>query len=237
MPTTTLPVQNPWLNISWNNTIASIDAGILTPAYCSKNGIDITDLPGPFMGSINCSVVLLSLNPGISPCNACFIGNAHYEKLMQDTLSHNINRHVQIYDDIWCDPNKRVLYPGCEWWRKRTQALRRAISPKPLNIFALEYFPYHTAKKIKFPPLFSDEYRDYLLEQAMNDEKLIVIMRSSNDWYSIKNNGIGARLQNYANKITLNSTINVSLTPGNMNPKDWQRLLAALSSPPTPIIP
>lgn len=223
-----IPVQNPWLNISWQNTVASIDSSTITPAFCAQHGIDITDLPGPYMGDINSNVVVLSLNPGISPYNKCFIGDTHYEKLMQDTLKHSINRHVMIYDNILCNHNGKVLYPGCDWWRKRTKVLCRIIYPKKLNIFVLEYFPYHTVKTINFPKLSSVYYRNYLLEQAIKKNKLIVIMRGAEKWYGIQDNDLGKRLKDHNNKITLKNPLCTYLTPGNMAPQEWNRLIAAL---------
>lgn len=51
-PATKMPPSNPWLNISWADTVALCDKRIITPAYCSAKGIDIDCLPEPFSGDI-----------------------------------------------------------------------------------------------------------------------------------------------------------------------------------------
>ena len=85
-----------------------------------------------------------------------------------------------------------------------------------------ECFPYHTKHKMAFD-LPSDKYVDDFIYRAMEEEKVIVLMRSRREWFArIKG------LENYSNLILLNSCQNVSLSPGNMTKSDWEKLVKTL---------
>ncbi len=69
----------------------------------------------------------------------------------------------------------------------------------------------------------SDEYVDGFIYRAMEEEKVIVLMRSRREWFArIKG------LENYSKLILLNSCQNVSLSPGNMTKSDWEKLVKTL---------
>lgn len=221
---------NPWLNISWQNTIASCDMAIINPVFCAQKGIDITNLPEPYSGNIDSNVVCLNLNPGIGPCDKCFMGDKVFLKKTQDNLAHKSKDFLWL-SDIKC--KNGGLHDGCKWWQIRTKDLRNVINSIPLNIFVLEYFPYHTQHVFNFPTLPSDEYRNALLCKAMSDQKLIVIMRGEKQWYNIvdkANIPIGKQLQRYPNLIVLSNPQNVVFSAKNCG-KGWGKLLTALKKP------
>lgn len=224
-------MNNPWLNISWNNTVADCDSSIINPAFCAETGIDISNLPEPYTGNIDSNVVCLNLNPGISKCNPCFRFDKLFLDLTQETLRHQIDHSFWIEDDIKCKLGG--LHEGCVWWRNKTKELRKAVSKRYLNIFVLEFFPYHTKSIIKFPKLPSDEYRNELLKSAMDNNKLIVIMRSEGMWYEIYDQTlgkIGLQLKNYSNKIILKNPRNPYFTTKSIGPR-WNDLIKELSKP------
>ena len=69
----------------------------------------------------------------------------------------------------------------------------------------------------------SGKYVDDFIYSAMEEEKVIVLMRSRREWFArIKG------LENYSNLILLNSCQNVSLSPGNMTKSDWEKLVKTL---------
>lgn len=124
-----MPPKNPWLNISWNNTIADCDkdfpvkVGRKTYSFGSisyvkaVNSIDpkvklrFDCLPEPYYGDINAEVYCLNMNPGepdpdFTQAND---GNHVYEDFTKNVLSHNFNafknsaciyeKGKPIYDD------------------------------------------------------------------------------------------------------------------------------------------
>jgi len=219
---------NPWLGISWADTVALCDKGIITPAYCSAKGIDIGCLPEPYSGDIGSPVVCLNGNPG--PADKCFHGDPTFEKLTINTLKHS-----KTGGRLWDTPlvKSGKLHDGCMWFQERTSELRKAIWPKELNLFMLEFFPYHTANSINFPHLPSDAYRNYLLCQAMKEGKLIVILRGRSRWFGIKDTccdgeKIGEKLTKYPNLIIHRNPRSVYLSKKNFKPSDWEKLVDAL---------
>ena len=227
---TTPMVINPWLNISWQDTVADCDKKVIHPLFCAQNGINISTLPCPYSGDPKSKVYVLGLNPATGIGIPYFWDDKAYEKEIQADLQHKLN------DFLWLRPiitkKKRIWHDGSMWWYDRTEELRKAVGKNDLDIFSLEYFPYHTVNSFKFPALPSDEYRNYLLEKAMNEEKLIIIMRSVNLWYSISGSPsgipLGDKLKNYSNKIILKNPQNICLTSGNMNKCCWNELVKIL---------
>ncbi len=121
------------------------------------------------------------------------------------------------------EPNKADFLPrphfGDTWQREVWKQLIENLKREP-KIFSIEYFPYHSKSGFKFPEyLPSYEFRNNLIKKAMDDKKLIIIMRMRDEWYKIEKddpiNGLGPRLKRYANKVFLKNSQRVWLTPGN----------------------
>ena len=227
-----MPV-NPWLGINWKNTVASCDTKVITPAYCAKHGIDNRNLPEPFSGDINSKVVCLNLNPGWGGCESCYYGDPTFLKLTQNTLKHSTKNY--LWDTPVVCKNGR-MHDGYTWRQDRTKALKCGICPYPLKLFYLEFFPYHTKMSFSFPRnLPSNEYRNWLLCQAIKDGKLIVLLRGKRYWFGIKDKCcdgqvLGERLKHYGNLIIHKNPRNIYFTENNFNPDDWKKLLKVLNS-------
>ena len=144
------------------------------------------------------------------------------------------------FEEITTD--KGQLHPGCKWWESHTKMLRQklaggtgknGIDGKKLKIFVLEFFPYHTRNASEFTPLPSDEYRNRLLNYAIENNKLIVIMRSRERWFEIKANvtgkdgetiALGKKLQQYEKKLYMLNAQNACLSENNLiSPSDFAK--------------
>jgi hypothetical protein len=145
---------------------------------------------------------------------------------MNQTIFYDPNKYNLILKDIF-DNNrikefkeKKENFPirphvGDVWQWEMWKQLRETIGRNP-KVFSIEYFPYHSTGGFSFPKdLPSNAYRNYLIREAMNAGKLIVIMRQAKMWYSIKDGNLGADLAAYPNKVTLSCTGRIWLTPGN----------------------
>ena len=218
-------VSNPWTAISWKNTIADCDKSIINPTYCALHGIDALDLPEPYSGNFNNSnVVLLNLNPGLNPCSKAFYKNRTYFGERKNTLLQNTACGFMWFKNITC--NSGCLHSGCMWWKQKTKILRGLITNRPLNLFVLEYFPYHTASSFNYPKnLPSNNFRDSLLCQAMVAQKLLVIMRGTKLWDSLINRFSSVP---YTNIIKAKNPQNFSLTQNNFSLTDWNVLIKTL---------
>ncbi len=89
-------------------------------------------------------------------------------------------------------------HAGAIWQRILWKPLQDVLNRIP-GLFFIEYFPYHSNRSFRFPNnLPSYEYSNWLIERAMDDKKIIIIMRKEEDWYNRIPN-----LKKYDNKILL----------------------------------
>lgn len=214
-------MENPWKDISWEQPYALCDKDIiLSEKYKERLQIDGA-LPEPYIGDLKSKVVCLNGNPG-SRDNKFANRDLFFRELLA-TLTHNSNRFMWLSEEI-----EETKHDGIGWWKLITKSLCDELCNIP-QLFVLEFFPYHSVQTFNFPELPSDAYRNYLLEKAMDANKLIVIMRSKSRWYRIRENGIGERLKNYKNKIILSNPQRVYLTKNNMKKEgDWELFLHTL---------
>lgn len=199
-------VENPWLNISWENSIADIDKEYLTKFSCSKK-IQKNTLPEPYTGDVRSNVYCLNLNPG----DACVCDNSepqikeNFEKYTQLTLRHDID------ENMWFLLKEAA---GYTWSQQMTKELREYKKGQNPRMFVIEYFPYHTVKGTYFPrELPSYEYSNQLIQQAMTENKYIVIMRHRKEWLQ-RISGI----EEYERLAYLNNPRRPYLTKNNFKP-------------------
>ena len=196
-------IENPWLNISWENGIAEIDKEYLTKFSCFEK-IQKNTLPEPYTGDVRSNVYCLNLNLG----DACVCDDSEpqlkkrFEEYTQKTLRHEINYNM------WFRLKDTA---GYDWWQQKTKELREYKKGQDPRMFVIEYFPYHTVKGTYFPrKLPSYEYSNQLIRQAMAENKYIVIMRHRKEWLQ-RISG----LEEYERLAYLNSPENPCLTKNN----------------------
>mgnify|MGYP004509625169 FL=1 len=155
-------IENPWLNISWENGIAEIDKEYLTKFSCFEK-IQKNTLPEPYTGDVKSNVYCLNLNSG----DACVCDDSEpqlkkrLEEYTQKTLRHEINYNM------WFRLKETA---GYDWWQQMTKEL--CENPR---MFVIEYFPYHTKKGVRFPrELPSYEYSNQLIRQAMAETSTLL---------------------------------------------------------------
>ena len=199
-------IENPWLNINWENGIAEIDKEYLTKFSCFEK-IQKNTLPEPYTGDVKSNMYCLNLNLG----DACVCDDSEprlkkrFEEYTQKTLRHEINYNM------WFRLKDTA---GYDWWQQKTKELREYKKGQYPRMFVIEYFPYHTVKGTYFPrKLPSYEYSNQLIRQAMAENKYIVIMRHRKAWLQ-RISG----LEEYERLAYLNSPENPCLTKNNFKP-------------------
>lgn len=207
MPMTEL-IENPWLNISWGDSILNIDKEYLAKLSCFEK-IQKNTLPEPYTGDVNSNVYCLNLNPG----SACVCDDSEpqlkekFTKYTLQTLRHEID------ENMWFLLKGTA---GYDWWRQKTEKLREYKKGQNPRMFVIEYFPYHTVKGANFPrKLPSYEYSNQLIRQAMEEKKYIVIMRHRKEWLQ-RISG----LEKYKQLVCLNNPQNPCLTKKNIEPSE-----------------
>lgn len=199
-------VENPWLNISWGNSIADIDKEYLTKFSCSKK-IQTNTLPEPYTGDVTSNVYCLNLNPG----DACVCDDSE-PQIKEDFTKYTLQtlRH-EIKDNMWFQLEKTA---GYTWLQQMTKELREYKKEQNPRMFVIEYFPYHTEEEAYFPrKLPSYEYSNQLIRQAMAENKYIVIMIHRKEWLQ-RISG----LEEYERLVYLNNPRKPYLTKNNFKP-------------------
>lgn len=211
---------NPWMTLSMKDGIIAdcdqlfFESKGFTPRQYAvdvnrkkpKAELTFDCWPEPFSGSPESKVYCLNKNPGEPDC--CFDGDMGFARASIDNLLLNSP------DCFWAEhiKNKRgKLHDGVEWLAKRTKELEKILGRHP-DIFFVEYFPYHSSKGFAFPKcLPSYEFTNALIYQAMEEEKLIIIMREKNNWLK-RING----LKSYPHLYMLKNAQGGYLTPTNI---------------------
>jgi len=202
-----------------------------------KAGLTFDCLPEPYSGNPDANVYCLNMNPGAP--DPCFdkppLTNDLYVQRALNNLKHAVSSafwreslvkskgvvtdNITLFESLINIKSAPTfsIHEGAKWQRQITKELRKEKGGTNPNIFFLEYFPYHSSSGFDFPEFLpSYNYRNSLLEFAMNEDKLIIIMRHESKWYNIKDRYIGYRLKRYKKKVILKDKQGAWLTRNNM---------------------
>lgn len=191
-------MKNPWLEISVENTLLECDKEIINdhnnnPKLKSDSEI-VTDIwPEPYIGDPNAEIYLLLGNPGIN-------NDIYKRQEMKDFFNDNKDiflknlRHETTgmdYPLYYLDDNFNKHQDGYNWWKKAVKNLVKetgsGLEKIAKNIFVVETYGYHSVSlqyrilkgknKLK-----SSEYSFYLVDKAIEENKLIIVGRSVRIW-------------------------------------------------------
>lgn len=211
-------MQNPWLSISWENTIAEADRIRIEERYGSINNFEvkfkefglnlIRALPEPYSGNKNSKVYCLNMNPGM------WISEFDNSDSMLEMTIKNLRHEVEDYR--WWNHVKdkdSKIHDGAKWTENILRGIRNVLGDNRIpSIFFVEYFPYHSEKGFKFPLyLPSYDYTDHLIMEAMREEKYIIIMRCKKLWFQRL-----PQLENYNRIILPHTSRGIWMSPKNL---------------------
>ena len=218
-------MENPWINLRMvnNEFIAECDKNHMYDFRYRLRGdyrLRLEGYPGPYTGDpFNSVLYILALNPG--HCEGEEIIYRQHEELFLNNLTHT---NVQ-WPFITFFPELRNT-PGGIWW---TEKLKQIIFDTSLEtvskyIFNAEYFPYHSKKYKNINKILpSQRYTFFLVKNAIQNNKYILIMRSEETWYNVV-----PELRNYSKKVVLNNIRRPWITSGNMDPIIYQNIINTL---------
>lgn len=179
-------MQNPWLNLPTSAPyVLDSDAALLQKFQANAAAeyrFDLSLFPEPFFGSSTASVVVLNLNPGLSPDDAAVHAQPHFAEMSRLSLGHNL----RPYPFLHLQPKGQT--PGGSWWRQRTRHLESEVGFERLaaRLGCIQYVPYHSCKyKATCPWLPSQDYSLALVRQAMAREAEIVVLRARSRWHNV----------------------------------------------------
>jgi len=207
-------MENPWKNLKKDNNeyIAECDKPFLSSLRHKLKGdneLKFGPIPGPYTGDPENSVVyVLALNPGYTAGEDERIC-AEYEDIYINNLAHS----NQEFPFISFNP---VFFgtPGQNWWKCKLGSIIKETSIETVSkfVFNVEYFPYYSKEYKSIGKILpSQEYTFYLVRKAIEEDKIIILMRSKKIWYEAM-----TELIDYPNKYVLNSPQNPVISPKNM---------------------
>lgn len=184
-------------------------------------------LPEPFFGDKDAPIYLLALNPGYAGKNDDVLHeNIHFIEAVRNT-QQGINQDCPFY---YFDPRFEDS-PGAKWWKRICSSLINDLGENGCQIvakglFCIELFPYHSKAYKQIPKNISEnhlvpscDYSIELVNQAINNNKIIIVMRSYKLW-----NAAVQELKLEENCFLIKNPRNPSLTPNNLTAEIYNRI-------------
>lgn len=176
-------MKNPWTNLldepffALSTDIALVEA--FNARSSDRHKFDLTLLPEPYLGSLTATVVVLNLNPGVSPQDAEVHAQEEFRRRARLSLEHQL----QPYPFLHLQPDLET--PGIIWWKRRTRELTEDVGFQAVSnrLACIQYTAYHSKEYSKRSPLLpSQEYAFELVRLAMKRKAEIVVMRAKSLW-------------------------------------------------------
>jgi hypothetical protein len=151
-------------------------------------------------------------------------------------LQHNDPSYIKEMTDSYLFANKVNFFlldkkfdytGGYQWWYKRLKNIIGEVGHVTVanRISCVQYFPYHSESYCHCPEVVpSQNYSFWLVKQAIKLGKIIVIMWGEKYWIEAV-----PELKEY-NYIRLNGRRATYISPGNMKPSDYIKLMTLLKN-------
>lgn len=218
-------MNNPWKDLPQNAPfiLETDKEEVLTFNTKAKPIVKIQHhvLPEPYIGNPNAPVVLLNLNPGYADEDVAYYQTEFVLQLWQKNLFHM----PMEYPFYILHPEFDQELGGTMWWRTKLREMIEICGTKKVtkNICCIEYFPYHSIRyKPLKAPLESQRYSFDLVKKAIDNQAVIIVMRSEKSWLTAV-----PELENYMHLYRLNSKQNVAVSRNNC-PEGFSKILEVM---------
>ncbi len=216
--TNTTP-ESPWQSLKPLYVLPEDFAAIAHHRHYSNLRLDT--LPDQVIGGLdNAEVVFLLLNPGFDDKDIT----------VNLALPEFVEANRRNLTDAYSSPfyyfgGGLEATGGYIWWARILKPLIKAGVAEAMlrdRIMAIEYFPYHSKSYKNLPIVPSQQYAFDLVREAIRRQKTIIIMRSPKLWLEAV-----PALTDYP-YMTLNSWLNVTVSPKNLGEDNFNVVLAKL---------
>ena len=212
---------NPWLDLPVSPPyVLPEDLAVLRRYPRALASLVFAGPPGPFIGNPSSArVILLSLNPGFDEGD---IDAASNEAIRLPWLDALTLREDAIFHPIHPD---QARVGGSPWWPRKLRALTDVLGVNAVmtGLACVEWFPYASRKFVPIDDrLPSQQFTFELVGSALARGAEVIIMRSRALWIR----SVPGLADQHV--ITLINNQNPAISPGNMKPSEWKRVLAAL---------
>ena len=163
----------------------------------------LNSLPIPYIGNPKSKVYILQLNPGHDELDLDVQSTEPYIKLWKQNINHSGGFYYIDKSIMDC--------PGYKYWLPRLRYLIRDCGYDNVynNLFLIQYIGYHSISfNDSIGRLESQNYAKHLIELAMQEDKIIIAMRSINKWIKLVPN-----LDTYKNLFKCTNPRNPHINP------------------------
>lgn len=215
----TLSSDNPWLELPPKAPfIAACDIAALGDR---TSHLHFEIKPMPYLGNIQkATVVVLALNPGFVPEDLTGYNEPTFMKLHELSFTQEADPPFYAIDSRHASSGTYI------WWHRILGSLSKAgVSEEQMSqhLMCVQYFPYHSVTYTNISPVLPSQHYSFdLVRQAMAQQKIIVIMRSSRLWYTAI-----PELPDYPCLIVKNPR-NPTLSPANLGQDNFELVHNAL---------
>jgi hypothetical protein len=221
-------VENPWLQLPASPPFVlpadrpHIDAfnRHLRPSQ-GKCRLDLNLVPAPWMGNPQAPLVVLSRNPSISPGDHEAHGNRDYVAALRANIQDDPAEQAVV--------GLRERFrntPTGVYWRPRFKHLIEHVGSSDelaSRVLIVEFHGYRNKGEYRPITLPSQAYGFELVRAAMRRHATIVFLVGNRLWRDAV-----PELDAYANVLQVRSAIRPYLTPRNLGPEGFERVLATL---------
>jgi hypothetical protein len=162
--------RNPWADLPTEPPyVAPADRATMARHPLASERLNLEMLPYPFQGPRAAEVLLLLANPGAGELGADYPAELLGERRKALTFAYSR------------DPR----FATKTWWSARLRRLIEAVGIERVSrgTLSLEYFPYHSPRYKRFPEVLpSQRFGFGLLREALDADKLIVVVRRKKAW-------------------------------------------------------
>lgn len=221
-----LPVAaNPWLELPLEPPFVLPQD--LAAAQAQKVDLNATfklqEMPEPYFGSPEASVVMLLLNPSWDEGDVAVHRDPAFRAAMRQSY-----RHTRLDYPFIHLARDGMSTPAKTWWTQHARELIEATSIEAVssNLLCLEFMGYKTKEyKQRGLRLPSQQYTFGLLRNAIMRGAMVLVMRSEKDWYSAV-----PELITHENKAFANTPRRPYLSKGNFAPGVFERIVERIAT-------
>ncbi len=174
---------NPWLALRESQPFVLDSDAPLVQRFNQRASdpvrIQTSLLPEPYIGRVDAPVVLLTLNPGVSPGDFAL----HEDSEFRERIRACHRQEEVAYPNYYLDPD--VTGPGAAWVQRIARPLIQVFGARTVanTLSLMEFFPYHSVRfahgKLRVP---SQAYTFALVEAAVERGAAIFITRGRELW-------------------------------------------------------
>lgn len=214
-------MENPWVNYSFSDSLFHEQDKELVEDFNSKSKEEVSYcdklLPDPYIGNTDSKVMLLALNPGLSPDDF----DTHADETYKLLHRRNLDQTEEEFPFYYLNPE--LDCPGSKWWHKKMKWLIEEFDLQTIakSFSCMQYMPYHSVAFKKSSVLIPTQlYTKNIVENHIKRNMPIIILRSKKYWCELV-----PELESYENVFSLRNPRNPTLSPTNIGRDNYEKLL------------